>query len=277
MSRKADTKSREPYPVNGSTAGLGGQVKIPKAAEIVSGALRSRIVRHDLAPGSLLPSEADMMAQFGVSRPTLREALRILEAEGLLTINRGAKGGALVHEPSLATVSRYFAVMLQMKGTMIGELYRVHAFLEPPAARIVAERRDPLAIERLRHSLEDLRSHLDNDSLYGADTARFRRTLIELAGIPTLTILAGVLDDLLERSWPSLTATAGSQVNNRRAKLRGLRSIGTLVDLIEEGDGASAEEHWREHIVTVERTMKAWLDTTRLVDLIDDFGPSDPR
>ena len=69
-------------------------VKVPKTAELVATQLRNQIVRGDLREGDALPPEAALMAQFGVSRPTLREAFRVLESEALISVRRGARGGA---------------------------------------------------------------------------------------------------------------------------------------------------------------------------------------
>jgi GntR family transcriptional repressor for pyruvate dehydrogenase complex len=75
-------------------------VHVPKAAELVAEALRARILRRQLLPGDRLPAESALMEQFGVSRPTLREALRLLEAQELLEVRRGARGGGVVRQPS---------------------------------------------------------------------------------------------------------------------------------------------------------------------------------
>jgi DNA-binding FadR family transcriptional regulator len=75
-------------------------VHVPKAAELVAVALRGRILRRELLPGDRLPAETSLMAQYGVSRPTLREALRLLEAQELLEVRRGARGGGVVRQPS---------------------------------------------------------------------------------------------------------------------------------------------------------------------------------
>jgi DNA-binding FadR family transcriptional regulator len=75
-------------------------VHVPKAAELVAEALRGRILRRELLPGDRLPAETMLMTQYGVSRPTLREALRLLEAQELLEVRRGARGGGVVRQPS---------------------------------------------------------------------------------------------------------------------------------------------------------------------------------
>ena len=79
------------------TAETAGQrVHVPKMAEVIVERLRRQIVRGELTEGEALPSEHELQARFGVSRPTLREAFRILESESLITVRRGAHGGALV-------------------------------------------------------------------------------------------------------------------------------------------------------------------------------------
>ena len=66
-------------------------VKVPKTAELVAAQLRRQIVRGDLREGDALPPEATLMEQFAVSRPTLREAFRVLESEALISVRRGAR------------------------------------------------------------------------------------------------------------------------------------------------------------------------------------------
>src|SRR3546814_18276473 len=81
-------------------------VRIPKAAEIIAQAIRRRIVLGDLVEGDLLPTEPDLLTQFDVSRPTLREAIRLLDAEGLVRVLRGAKGGVPTCPPQEESAPR---------------------------------------------------------------------------------------------------------------------------------------------------------------------------
>ena len=92
-------------------------VRAPKTAELIAARLRGQIVRGELRPGSRLPPEAELQEQFGVSRPTLREAFRILEAESLLTVRGGARGGAQVVTPDLSVAARHVGSLPQVSGT----------------------------------------------------------------------------------------------------------------------------------------------------------------
>ena len=73
---------------------IGRPVRAPKTAELIASQLRGQIVRGELKAGDTLPPEITLMEQFGVSRPTLREAFRILETESLIDVRRGSRGGA---------------------------------------------------------------------------------------------------------------------------------------------------------------------------------------
>ena len=81
------------------------------------------------------------MGQFGVSRPTLRKAFRILEAEDLISVKRGSRGGARVTQPSLSVAARYVGLLLQVQGTTIADVYEARMVLEARAcARLLARR-----------------------------------------------------------------------------------------------------------------------------------------
>ncbi len=87
--------------------------RVPKTAELVARHIRSQIVRSELQLDDALPSESSLMEQFSISRPTVREAFRILESEGLITVRRGARGGARVQVPSTEVAANYAGLVLQ--------------------------------------------------------------------------------------------------------------------------------------------------------------------
>src|SRR5213080_2961741 len=102
---------------------VGRLLRAPKTAELIASDLRRQIVRGELTAGATLPSEMLLMEQYGVSRPTLREAFRILESESLISVRRGARGGARVVSPDIAVAARYVGLLLQMSGTTIADVY----------------------------------------------------------------------------------------------------------------------------------------------------------
>ena len=105
--------------------------------------IRAAIVAGDLSEGDSLGHEPDLVQRFGVSRPSLREALRILEAEGLITVVRGVFGGVIVHEPDERLTARTAALVLQARNVPVADVHAARSIIEPAAARLVAEIDDP--------------------------------------------------------------------------------------------------------------------------------------
>src|SRR5689334_22847187 len=127
--------------------------RVPKTAELVASHIRRRIVLGQLREGDALPSETALMEEFDVSRPTLREAFRILESEALITVRRGARGGARVREPSVDVAARYAGLVLQHRGATVADVLDARVIVEAPAARMLAERRNRVSIA---NELEEL-------------------------------------------------------------------------------------------------------------------------
>ena len=106
--------------------------------EQIADELRALIVSGQLAEGESLGREPDLVERFGVSRPSLREALRILEAEGLITVVRGVLGGVIVHQPSERMTARTAALVLQSRNVTLGDVHQARSVIEPAAVRILA-------------------------------------------------------------------------------------------------------------------------------------------
>src|SRR5262245_39352054 len=91
--------------------------------EQIADELRAMIVSGQLHEGESLGREPDLVERFGVSRPSLREALRILEAEGLITVVRGVLGGVVAHQPDVSVTARTAAVLLQSRNVTLGDVH----------------------------------------------------------------------------------------------------------------------------------------------------------
>src|ERR1700761_4110394 len=157
-------------------------VRLPKAAELVAAGLRRQIIRGELAEGDALPPESELMARFGVSRPTLREAFRVLESENLINIRRGARGGARVQPPGREVAARYAAFTLEYRGVTLRDVYDARAALEVPSV-------GRLALDRTEQDLAVLADALDRQETVAGDVHEsirlhgdFHTLLVRLAG-----------------------------------------------------------------------------------------------
>src|SRR6202167_5772713 len=162
-------------------------VRVPKAAELVAGDLRRQIIRGELAQGDALPTESDLMVRFGVSRPTLREAFRVLESENLIAIRRGARGGARVQPPGREVAARYAAFTLEYRGVTLRDVYDARVALEVPSV-------GKLARNRTEDDLAALTEALDRQESVSSDIYQsirlhgdFHTLMVRLAGNQTLT------------------------------------------------------------------------------------------
>ena len=252
-----------------------GQVlRAPKTAELIASYIRGQIVRGDLKTGDSLPSETALLEMFGVSRPTLREAFRILEAESLITIRRGARGGARVVSPDIAVAARYVGLLLQMSGTTIADVYEARMVIEPAAAGLLATRRTQQDLDDLGACIEHLVVMLESDEQFqnvearSQATQRFHDLVLERAGNQTLSVQAGVLREVVAMHLSTVVARSVDRADTEDQFRKMIRSFRKLVRLIEARDTEGAERHWRTHMeVAGRRMLRDDLGSKTVVDL----------
>ena len=127
-----------------------GQLKVPRTADVVADRIRELIVTGQLADGERLPSLHSLLDEFGISGPTMREVLRMLESEGLITVQRGKIGGAIVHRPSYTDAASTMALVLRSHDTAIADVAMSLEILERQCAMLCARRPDRAAHRRTR-------------------------------------------------------------------------------------------------------------------------------
>jgi len=185
--------------------------------------LRRLIVSGELSEGDSLGHEPDLIERFGVSRPSLREALRILEAEGLISVVRGMLGGVVVHEPDGRMTARTAALVLQARNVSLADVHEARSLLEPTAARAVASLRSRRsAVSELRRLIDDQMRVVMDPEAFGRANARFHERLVALAGNQTLSIVAEMLNEVVARAVTAVSKT-GSARSSLATRRRGIR------------------------------------------------------
>ena len=238
--------------------------------QLIADELRRLIIEGSLVDGELLGHEPELIERFGVSRPSLREALRILEAEGLITVVRGVRGGVRVHQPDHRHAARTAAVVQQSRHVSIADVCEARNIIEPAAVRRVVQGRGrKAAAKQLRALIAEQESVIEDPDAFGQANARFHEELVGLAGSQTLTILVEMLNEVVTRAVTAVSQVEvnGDSVATRR---RGLRSQHRLATLVEAGDADGAEAHWRTHMAVVGEVMLGHQAKT-VVDLLDQF------
>ena len=256
--------------------GIHRRVRVPKSAELIADQLRSQIVRGVLKAGDTLPPELVLGKQFGVSRPTLREAFRILETESLILVRRGSRGGVQVVSPDISVAARDVGLLLQMSGTTLADVYEARTALEPSAVRILASKRSKKDVDDLTACVDQL-SELVESGVEGANldgwseaAYRFHDLIIERADNQTLAILAGVLREVVAGHLSTAvtrTSDRAELVSQFRKTIRAFRKLITLVD---EKKTDEAEKYWRMHMQTAgKKVLWGSLATESVVDLFN--------
>ena len=231
--------------------------------------LRKLIVSGKLSEGDSLGREPELVERFGVSRPSLREALRILEAEGLISVVRGMLGGVVVHEPDRRMTARTAALVLEARNVPLADVYEARTLLEPTAVRAIASMRSRRAqVAELRRLIKDQQRLILEREAFGPSNARFHERLVALAGNRTLTIVTEMLNEIVTRAVIAISKT-GLSPDSVASRRRGIRSQERLVSLIESGKAAEAEAHWRTHMTVVGRVLLGKAGATTVIDLMN--------
>ena len=124
-------------------------VNVPKAADVLAGILREKILCGDLDEGVPLPNERELGNQAGLSRASVREALRILEGEGLIATRIGRNGGSAVVRPSSATIERSVGIFIRGQRIRLEAVLETRSAIEPPSARFAALHRTDADLQEI--------------------------------------------------------------------------------------------------------------------------------
>jgi DNA-binding FadR family transcriptional regulator len=218
-----------------------------KAADTVAAALRRRIILGELQEGDVLPPEDVLRDDLGVSKPTLRQAIRILESESLVTVRRGVRGGIRVSVPRIETAAGYAATVLEYRRATTSDLFEAAAALEGPCAAMLARSRTTEQLERLRRAAEAEAAASADPALLLELENDFHRLMIDMAGNSTLRVLCEMVRVVIDAATRRYLAGTGPDVHGPAVRA-GARTHVRVVDLIERRDAEGAEALWRKHI-----------------------------
>jgi GntR family transcriptional regulator, transcriptional repressor for pyruvate dehydrogenase complex len=216
------------------------RLSAPRIAEIVADELRRQIIDGELADGDLLPRQEVLVDQFNVSLVSLREALRILETEGLVSVRRGNRGGAVVHAPAKTSAAYMLGLVLQSEAVAVGDLGAALQELEPACAALAAQRPDRAdtlvpELQRINNTMDE---NLEDGRLFTEIGREFHNAIVQGCGNHTIIAVVGSLETLWsshERQWADESAARGTypSLTKRRAALA---THAKLTETIAEGD-----------------------------------------
>jgi GntR family transcriptional regulator, transcriptional repressor for pyruvate dehydrogenase complex len=211
----------------------------------VADELRAQIVAGVLSAGERLPTEPELGQMFGVSRSTVREALRVLVSQHLVETTRGVHGGSFVAEPDPARLIEdlggALGLLVMTPRLSVGNLLDARLLLEPAAARLAAEQADEETVEAVRVAAKAPRDARDPSGF--VPHIDFHTTVLMATGNPMLAMMLQPVSDVLRTRLERSRAhdhTLWSGIDACHV---------ALAEAIADGDGGRAERLMREHLV----------------------------
>lgn len=212
-----------------------------KRSEHIARLLASRIVDNHLEPGTMLPPEREMVETFGVGRTTLREALRLLETRGVITIKSGPGGGPVVRRPRASDLSEALTLILEFEQSPLRAVFEARVALEPNLARLAAARIDDERVSELQRSVDLMSGDLNNHDLFLEENQCFHSLIADVAGNAVLGVFAETLKTVADGALLGVRYTP----NRRRAVAVAHQRI---VDALRARDALGAEEAMTQHL-----------------------------
>ncbi len=219
-------------------------VHVPKAADVLASILREKIFGGELTEGVDLPNERELGIQSGLSRASVREALRILEGEGLIAKRLGRNGGSAVARPSGATIERSVGIFIRGQRIRFEAVLETRAAIEPPSARFAALHRTACDMDEIQKS----HARLEQASAAGDVPAYVRANLdwhVQVVRASHNELLIAFISAVSQSVYLATDLEGFNSVTVRNAVIRAHQRV---MDAIEARDGDAAERRMGRHV-----------------------------
>lgn len=245
-------------PTSSGTRSSLSPLQVPKASDVLAKDMRERILRGEFPEGTSLPPERELVAQTEMSRTTVREALRILEVQGLVQIRTGRSGGAFVCQPDKEAVANSVDLLIRGRKVKLADLLETREAIEPACARLAAKHR----------TSDDLKSlDLLNDRIAqeGGSLADFLQANVDWH----IAVAAASQNELLSGMMLALSRSIFEATNNqgfvdetvRETTARAHRSV---TRAIREKDQDAAVRRMTRHVHSYAEAVVAVEDRTEI-------------
>jgi GntR family transcriptional regulator, transcriptional repressor for pyruvate dehydrogenase complex len=258
-----------------TTLGIGPEARrrlsARRTAEIVADELRRQIIDGELSDGDLLPRQEVLVEQFNVSLVSLREALRILETEGLVSVRRGNRGGAVVHAPAKASAAYMLGLLLQSDYVPLADLGTALQELDPMCAALAAKRPDrgETLVPKLKELNDAMAEHIEDGARFTEIGGQFHDEIVRGCGNHTMIAVVGSLETLWNshlQHWADRSEARGEYPSMGKRRIA-MNVHNKLTDAIEAGDAERARRLAARHLADTQTYFMAGDPEQRIVAL----------
>ena len=249
-------EGRRPAVATGSEPVRFERIQQLRAHEYVAEQIRRHISLRLVKPGEALPAERELAAMFGVGRPTIQHALRMLEAGGFVEARRGRSGGTFISsydQDSLAVDGLIVRVLRNRKE--LEDLLQYRRILEPAVARVAATSRNRTDLASMRKAIRGMAEATSEPDYMRHDTDFH----IAIARATGNTVLARAIEEIRLALNDAMTLLPESDLWHRH--MSGEHEA--LLEALESGDGDGAEKAMAQHVADSEQGLRAVLAAIR--------------
>ena len=231
-------------------------IKPLKRSDLVAESIKRLITEKNLNPGDRLPREAELQAQFGVSKGTIREALKSLEVQGLVTVSTGPSGGGTIVEVPLQRTLQFLQNYLFFKEVTIDDIYTVRLQLEPECASGAVAHLSEADFTALEHSIACCDPTSSNDDLLSQrrEDVNFHDILAAANPNPFLRFNCALINEMIRQLIVYGNRT--SQAEHRRFGEANAQVHREIVQAARARDAEAVRALMTRHMVDAARSVK---------------------
>lgn len=212
-----------------------------KTAMLVAQRIVADINKRGNREGDRLPPERVMLETYDVGRGTLRESLRFLELQGIITLKPGPGGGPVVQRPDASGLATSLILLLQFAKAPFRTIAEARVGLEPMIAQLAAQRMDDKQLAELKASVEAMHEHLDDQSAFLEENKRFHQIIAQGSGNAMFGYLIDALLGILDGSAIGIDYPEVRRAAVHKAHLK-------IYEALEERDPSAASDAMLDHV-----------------------------
>ena len=232
----------EDTPMNTRTSSKISPIVVPKASDILASQLRQMIVQGRLAPGSFLPTERALVTESGLSRTSVRDALRVLESEGLISTKVGRSGGSVVTLPGREAVARSVELFVRTHGIRLESLLECRVAVEPTLARLAARNRTDDQLAEMTALHEQFVASVDDVVRYKALNLDWHLSVARASGNEPLIALMEAI------AMPIRDAMDYREVTTPELRAMAVKAHTVILQAIRDRDEDAAFKRMDRHV-----------------------------
>ena len=219
------------------------RIHVPKSCDVLAAELRKRIIDGEFQNGDPLPVERELVAQTGLSRSSVREALRILETEGLVQTKPGRYGGTVVNLPSPELLVGQVNLFVRGRRIARHQIITAREAIEPMLARLAALNRDAEDLKRLRQISSDLEDAVDDLPRFLEENANWHLAIAVASHNEIMCAFMKSITHLI------LDSTEIEDITSEEVRKMVIQAHRNILQAIEKQDAEAAQRRMARHVV----------------------------